>query len=109
MIDGLSKLSGEDFDKAYLLTTLSLYEDIERNVLGELLSARSNPQLVSWSKDFVVAYARNATAAQQLSAGTGDGNPVVPATAGDPNRKGPTADQMTPGQLFGVTIGAASK
>lgn len=108
VLSALEKFSGEDFDKAYLLTAIQLHEDIERNVLGEIMSPTANPQLIEWSKEFVVAYARNASTAQQLTTGQGDGNVAVPVSGSSPeaaNRKGPTIEQMTPGALFGVTIG----
>lgn len=106
LLQTLQPLSGEAFDQAYLLNVVRVHEDIERNVLAEVINTKANAQLAEWSKDFVVDYARNALVAQQLLEGRGDGNPVQPAAANDPNRKGPTVEQMQPGMLFGITIGA---
>ena len=105
VLDGLAKYSGAEFDNAYLLTMIQLHEELERNVLGEILNPTANRDLANWSKDFIVPYARDANIAQQLTTGSGDGNLMQPAQANDPNRKGPTAEQMTPGALFGITIG----
>lgn len=105
VLDALAKFSGAEFDSAYLMTIIQLHEELERNVLGEILNPTANRDLANWSKDFIVPYARDANIAQQLTTGSGDGNPSQPALANDPNRKGPTAEQMTPGALFGVTIG----
>ncbi|MFT3906456.1 MAG: hypothetical protein QM718_09150 [Steroidobacteraceae bacterium] len=106
VLDALGKFSGEEFDRAYLLVTLQLHEELERNVLGELLWSKANPTLAAWSKNFIIDYARDANIAQSLLTGSGDGNLVRPAAANDPNRKGPTLDQMTPGALFGLSITA---
>jgi hypothetical protein len=108
VMDAMSALSGEAFDKAYLEKVLQLHEEIERNVLGEMLNKASNSTLVKWSGDYVIPYARNASIAQSLLTGQGDGNPPVAVSGSSPeaaNRKGPTIEQMLPGQLFGITIG----
>lgn len=106
IVQSLQGLSGEEFDKAYLLNVLRAHEDIERNVLAEIIDTKANAKLAAWSKDFIVRYARNASVMQSMLEGRSDGNLMSFAKdANEPNRKGPTVDQAQPGLLFGTTIG----
>jgi predicted outer membrane protein len=106
IVQSLQPLAGEEFDKAWLLNVLRAHEDIERNVLAEVIDTKANAALASWSKDFIVRYARNASVIQSMLEGRSDGALMTFARSADePNRKGPTVDQAQPGLLFGTTIG----
>lgn len=78
----LQKASGEEFDNLYLLRAIQYHEDIERNMIGEIMTETANPELLKWSKANIATYIKNAKSAQALVFGEEErGAPPVGATS----------------------------
>jgi len=109
VIAGLSKLSGADFDKAYLEEIVTISEDVERNILGEISLPGTNAELQAFSKTFVIPWAKNAAAAQRLLSGQANPYGVRAGGAGGPggatfDKNGYYAGVLPAGELFGTVI-----
>ena len=109
VIAALSKLSGADFDQAYLQEVVTISEDVERNILGELALPGTNPELQDFSKSFVIPWAKNAAAAQRLLSGQANPYGVRAGGAGGPggatfDKNGHYAGVLPAGELFGTVI-----
>jgi predicted outer membrane protein len=84
----LNKLSGAEFDKAYLLLVIYGHDAMMRHSTDELLFTDSNPDMVAFAKSAIQTIAKQSSAADGLYRGTGGGRQGGGGRAGGPARGG---------------------
>jgi hypothetical protein len=73
--DALKSASGGEFDRLYLLLTILQNEEMQRAIALEIESvgqAKTNAEIVAWSKDHVETYRGVARTVQKAARGEGD-------------------------------------